>query len=1424
MATDVDARNPTPSLPGPANPYVGPQPFGRQQSDRFFGRAEEVAILRGMVMARRLTLLFAQSGAGKSSLLEAGLIPQLEEQVQIGRGPRRRSRQRMQVLPTLYVSSGASAQTGLSAGNIYVQNALHGLLPAAALAELSVLSLTDGVAQYAAAHQIDLGNPADPAPDSAPAGRAEIHAVLLIFDQFEEVFTFYPTQRTARANFFQQVEQALQTHPKLHILFSMREDYLAELTPYLHLVRERLIHRFRLEPLTRQAALQAIMQPAAGAGRTYAPNVAEQLVNDLARIQVSQRYTAEAAAVQAAAVSAAATATQSTPAPLDAPMHEYIEPVHLQIVCRQLWENLPPERTIIGAADLQQFGDVTQALAQFYVGALHKTMAATALSERLLRKWFSEELITPSRVRGLVYHDEEAGLTNGLPNAAVDILRDAYIIRANIRSTEAWFELAHDRLVEPVLASNTAWLESYHNPLAAPTADWLAAGQHPDKLLRGTQLAAAHAFAQANPADLLADEARFLTESQRLQARLLEEERQKARRQRQAVLTGVAVLAVLTVLTIWALLNSQEARRQRDIARSGQLAALARNELTVDHYDSALLLAAAAGRMASTDAAFNAMRLAMSRPARTEVIMVGHSKPINDAAWSPDESQVATASDDATARTWDARSGEVLHLFAPHGGQVTKVRWSSDGAHILTACADGIARLWDARNGRLLYQLPHNADDDNAITDIDWSPDNRRILTASKDAMAIIWDAESGEQLHLLKGHTSRVASAQWSHGGDRVVTAGADRTIRIWDVETGAELFKAEGFDEKVEIARWSPNDAYIATAHAAGPVRVWSVENQEEPLLVFIQHPKTVISIEWSNTGNQIVSTSQDGTIRVWDALNSQIAYRFDDQGSNNPKSIWGVNLARWSESAQKIALAGKDGTAHIWQADTGNVLVTLADHSRELLDVSSDEVSAVAWSQDGQRLLTASYDTTARIWRLAAASELPTFSRSTSNVSAAVWNHDESWLLTASQDGTASVWNAQTGVISFTVSHPATDDQAGGIWQAKWNQAETQILTAGGDGTARLWNAANGAPMAVLGGHMGRVEWAWWNRDESRIRTGDYDYDGAPPKSNVNIWDTAHLDKPIAVLEGHTDLIETARWNRDETRMVTASRDGTVRLWDTVSGEELDKLTHSATITDSKRIAVHEALWNDNFSRILTYSNDGTSHLLAVEDDQLVIRNTFVHTADITIAAWNRTETRVLTASKDGFARVWPVNGVRPLHELPHPEAVTLARWSHDESFILTVADDNALRIWDAASGDLLQTLYGHTDSIWGAVWSRDDTHILTFSEDRTARIWRNIALTGNRLAWLWGATPQQKVIVLYGHAASVLDARWNQDETRILTRSRDGSVRQYFTDIESLIDAVCKIAPRNFYIDEKRRFFGDEQTADPCSNLALGTGQR
>lgn len=392
----------TPTTTSAANPFPGPRPFTEDEAGVFFGRSREVEHLLGLLTVERATLVHAQSGSGKSSLVNASLVPHARDHG-------------FEVLPVARVwdppGSGSRQSTSRYVENV-LANWREGAAVAAGPGASTLLEFLEG-----------LGSAAEP-------GR------IIVFDQFEELF-LYPESWRDRAELFRQIQASLDSDPLLRVLLVLRDDYLARLEPFTRLLRDRLRARYAIVGLDAAQAMDATVEPFRSAGMHFAPGAADAMVRGLL--------------------------LQPPEDPAAPPYEgEHVEPVQLQIVCRTLFDRLAerePAVHEISVDDVETYADVEQALAGFYDEAV--TAAARTghrMKERQIRLWFERRLITPSKARNRVLRETDK--TAGLPNVVIDELEQRRVIHADARGPDRWYELTHDRLVDAVLTSNRAWLTS----------------------------------------------------------------------------------------------------------------------------------------------------------------------------------------------------------------------------------------------------------------------------------------------------------------------------------------------------------------------------------------------------------------------------------------------------------------------------------------------------------------------------------------------------------------------------------------------------------------------------------------------------------------------------------------------------------------------------------------------------------------------------------------------------------------------------------------------------------------------------------------------------------------------------------------------------------------------------------------------------
>jgi hypothetical protein len=395
-------------------PYVGPRPFGRDEKDLFFGRDREARDLCSLVVAHPIVLLYAASGAGKSSLLNAGLIPLLE-----ARG--------YEVLPPARVSGripDAVKNTGVD--NVYAFNILSSWAgPSVDPRDLVKVDIAGFLA--ARPHRKDA------------AGEPVLRVVFL--DQFEELFTFARERWRERAALIRQLGEALERDQLLRIVLVMRREFVAQLETFAPQLPQGLRTRFALDQLGPKAAQEAIEGPLARTDRKIEPEASQRLVEKLRTITVRGAGGEDVETVGPS-----------------------VEPVQLQVACAKLWDDLPPDVHTITAAHIETYGDVDKALKRFYEDALNAAETKTGVSKDRLRLWVDRYLITPGGTRGMVYRGPESTgrEERAIPNAAVDVLEEKHLIRAEARpGGERWYELTHDRFVVPIRDSIRVWKEHY---------------------------------------------------------------------------------------------------------------------------------------------------------------------------------------------------------------------------------------------------------------------------------------------------------------------------------------------------------------------------------------------------------------------------------------------------------------------------------------------------------------------------------------------------------------------------------------------------------------------------------------------------------------------------------------------------------------------------------------------------------------------------------------------------------------------------------------------------------------------------------------------------------------------------------------------------------------------------------------------------
>lgn len=1010
--------------------YPGAKPFEQNQQDIFFGRQAAVEELYRRISLERLTVLYGKSGDGKSSLINAGIIPRVVAEAQ-----KKDPEENGTFIPVKIRFE--AFQTGLETHQPtpvekafgQLQKAWHSTLPGSGPASKL---LSNDVSLWAAAKDLQHGN----------------HGLLLIFDQFEELFTYPEEHYTA---FGQQLAEllnvllpmryarALEQNPallspeentwlhqqsKVHVLLAIRSDRLNLLNRLQSDLPNIQKINFELPPLSKPEARDAILLPAAEEG-TFASPAFSYTPGALRKIM--QALT-------------------------DDDRHP-IASFQLQILCESIEDKVTAQPTS------QITENDVQTPAVLYENYYRERIARLESREDriLARRLIEDGLILEEENRRLSLYEGQIRKTYGVSDRVLQQLENEHLLRREPNLQGGYsYELSHDTLVKPIASFKKQRLEEERRRQANKQR-WRLAGVAAIATL--AMVAALWSYGQwqrANKQTAAAEKISRLAANSALFSTFRD---------------GDPTLA----------LNIAQYNYSKH--QGSKIAGVNRDQITEDiakksntyykifdgHTGGVLSVAFSPDGNTVISSGKDMKARVWDLQGKELVVCSGHTKEIWSTSFSHNGQYILTGSKDSTARLWDLK-GNTLQVLKGHRKDVSSVSFSPDDQLILTASDDSTAKLWNLKGKVLATFKGHR----HVINTARFAPDGQTILTGSNDKTAKLWDLK-GRLIRTFEGHTNSVFAVGFSPDGRQVLTGSADNTVMLWNIN-GTLVRTFRNHSSAVTcLAFTKDGKRFIAGAREDGDIRMWDMEGHE--LRKFSEHRGHVSSLAISPDGRKLVSGGYDTRAIIW-YLSDQPLQTFETS------SLSYIRAVAFSPDGKRVATASVN-TVQVWNT-AGQLLQTIRHDSQDTKMRDFEEIVSLSFSPDGKKLVAATY-TQVMTWNIASGQLLHAFKGK--KVILKVESSSDGSMLLIKNWGNSAVLYKFDG----TVLHEYPELPTHTVY--RFSPDNQSILTGLENGTAVLQNL-KGDTLHVLRGHFGSVEHVGFFKEGDKLFTID-------KKKTIRIW---------------------------------------------------------------------------------------------------------------------------------------------------------------------------------------------------------------------------------------------------------------------------------------------------------------------------------
>ncbi|KAL0952785.1 hypothetical protein HGRIS_007010 [Hohenbuehelia grisea] len=593
-------------------------------------------------------------------------------------------------------------------------------------------------------------------------------------------------------------------------------------------------------------------------------------------------------------------------------------------------------------------------------------------------------------------------------------------------------------------------------------------------------------------------------------------------------------------------------------------------------------------------------------------------------------------------------------------------------------------------------------------------------------------------------------------------------RTARlvIQTAESHPEIvWRRCGHTTTVRALSFSPDGARFVSGSDDGTIRIWDAVKGRE-VMQLEGHSGPVRSVAYSSDGTHLTSVSDDKTVRVWDTSTGEAVMQ-PFEGHTRA-----VHSVAFSQDGVWVVSASDDRTVRVWAARTGELML-------QPLKGHRDYVRSVAVTPDGTRLASGSDDRSICVWNTSTGQlAMPPLMGHSDLVRAVAFSPDGTGIVSGSYDNTVRIWDAVTGELAMEPLEGHGDS----VNCVALSPDGLRIISGSDDQTVRIWGAESLSSTGVLTqrvleGHDSPVLSVAVSPDGTTIISGSAD-------GTILVWDPSAEEHEQSSIGWHSACVRAVAFSPDGRHIVSGSHDKTIRVWDASTGNttmpplkgHLDFIRSIAISPDS--------------TRIYSGSDDRTIHVWDVLTGEMIMQPLKGHSGIIFSVAVSPDGTHIASGSADNTIRVWNASTGEPIQGPfeGHTDFVQSVSFSANGTLVISGSDDKTIRVWDLTTGDLtMPPLEGHTDGVLSVVFSPDGTRVVSCSRDQTIRVW--IASTGAL------AMPP-----LVGHSEGIRCVAVSRDGTRIASSSDDHTIRVWdastgkptMPPLEGHCRSVCSVA--------------------------------